>query len=253
MAITAQERSDLIELAVLMFNAAPGATYLSELASIYESTGRNLAVVANILAGTPAYQQLNPNFQTAEEFATAFLTPLGLEANTTAREFVVARLNAGASKGQVAFEAMVALDAYTGDDAAIVTAKAEVANKVEVSEYYSVTKAVAQTNLGTLQQVLASVTSDDATVEVAPTPDFFRWSAASMWTPGPFESKPSRAMYYLTDVDPKWESDRSVPRSIALAEISRKLGVSTDVLLYGRSVVSHAGADGDFTTGDDND
>jgi uncharacterized protein (DUF885 family) len=49
---------------------------------------------------------------------------------------------------------------------------------------------------------------DGAGVLVAPTPEFFRWSAASMWTPGPFESKPSRAMYYLTDVDPKWESDR---------------------------------------------
>ena len=49
---------------------------------------------------------------------------------------------------------------------------------------------------------------DGAGVAVAPTPEFFRWSAASMWTPGPFESKPSRAMYYLTDVDPKWESDR---------------------------------------------
>ena len=45
-------------------------------------------------------------------------------------------------------------------------------------------------------------------VQVAPTPDFFRWSSASMWTPGPFESRPSRATYYLTDVDPKWESDR---------------------------------------------
>ena len=49
---------------------------------------------------------------------------------------------------------------------------------------------------------------DSAGVAVAPTPEFFRWSSASMWTPGPFESKPSRAMYYLTDVDPKWESDR---------------------------------------------
>ena len=45
-------------------------------------------------------------------------------------------------------------------------------------------------------------------VAVAPTPEFFRWAAASMWTPGPFESKPSRAMYYLTDVDPKWEAER---------------------------------------------
>jgi uncharacterized protein (DUF885 family) len=49
---------------------------------------------------------------------------------------------------------------------------------------------------------------DNAGVTVAPTPEFFRWSAASMWTPGPFEPKPSRAMYYLTDVDPKWEDDR---------------------------------------------
>lgn len=45
-------------------------------------------------------------------------------------------------------------------------------------------------------------------ITVAPTPEFFRWSSASMWTPGPFETRPSRAMYYLTDVDPKWEADR---------------------------------------------
>ena len=51
---------------------------------------------------------------------------------------------------------------------------------------------------------------ESAGVAVAPTPDFFRWSSASMWTPGPFESKPSRAMYYLTDVDPKWEQDRKL-------------------------------------------
>jgi uncharacterized protein (DUF885 family) len=45
-------------------------------------------------------------------------------------------------------------------------------------------------------------------VMVAPTPDFFRWSFASMWTPGPFEARPSRAYYYLTDVDPAWPADR---------------------------------------------
>jgi uncharacterized protein (DUF885 family) len=45
-------------------------------------------------------------------------------------------------------------------------------------------------------------------VVVAPTPDFFRWSSASMWTPGPFESRPSRAYYYLTDVDRSWSAER---------------------------------------------
>jgi uncharacterized protein (DUF885 family) len=43
---------------------------------------------------------------------------------------------------------------------------------------------------------------------VAPTPDFYRWSFASMWTAGPFESRPTRAYYYLTDVDPTWAPDR---------------------------------------------
>src|SRR5688572_10330856 len=45
---------------------------------------------------------------------------------------------------------------------------------------------------------------DDSTVQVAATPDFFRWSFASMWTPGPFETRATRAMYYLTDADPSW-------------------------------------------------
>jgi uncharacterized protein (DUF885 family) len=45
-------------------------------------------------------------------------------------------------------------------------------------------------------------------ITVAPTPDFYRWSFASMWTPGPFETKPTRAYYYLTDVDPAWTTDR---------------------------------------------
>ena len=39
---------------------------------------------------------------------------------------------------------------------------------------------------------------------VAPTPDFMRWSSASMWTPGPFESSALRSRYFITDVDPKW-------------------------------------------------
>jgi uncharacterized protein (DUF885 family) len=45
-------------------------------------------------------------------------------------------------------------------------------------------------------------------VLVAPTPEFYRWSFASMWTPGPFELKPTRAYYYLTDADPSWPVER---------------------------------------------
>lgn len=61
---------------------------------------------------------------------------------------------------------------------------------------------------------------ENPAVDVAPTPDFFRWSAASMWTPGPFETKASRAVYYLTDADPSWPAERQ-------AEHLRDLNVPT--------------------------
>ena len=47
-----------------------------------------------------------------------------------------------------------------------------------------------------------------AAVQVAPTPRFYRWTFASMWTPGPFETRPLRAYYYITDADPSWPPER---------------------------------------------
>ena len=49
---------------------------------------------------------------------------------------------------------------------------------------------------------------EGAAVDVAPTPQFYRWTFASMWTPGPFEARPLRATYYITDVDPAWTAER---------------------------------------------
>jgi len=43
---------------------------------------------------------------------------------------------------------------------------------------------------------------------VAQTPDFYRWTFASLWTPGPFETKPTRSYYYVTDADPSWPAER---------------------------------------------
>lgn len=57
------------------------------------------------------------------------------------------------------------------------------------------------------RQRLVSV-PDGEPIVVAPTPQFYRWTFASMWTPGPFETRPGRAFYYLTDVDPQWSEER---------------------------------------------
>ena len=57
------------------------------------------------------------------------------------------------------------------------------------------------------RQKLVTIPAGEPVV-VAPTPDFYRWSSASMWTPGPFETKPTRAYYYVTDVDRTWTAER---------------------------------------------
>ena len=57
------------------------------------------------------------------------------------------------------------------------------------------------------RQAIVSVPGAEPVV-VAPSPEFYRWAFASMWTPGPFEKKLSRACYYLTDVDPSWSPER---------------------------------------------
>ncbi|MGE0331520.1 MAG: beta strand repeat-containing protein [Ramlibacter sp.] len=167
MALTTAERTNIIKLVVGMFNAAPGATYLAELTVAFEANGRSLSNLAKDLALTPAYKAINPVFQTAAEFATSFLTPLGLQANTTAVDFVTAKFNAGVSKGQIAYEAIVALNASTAAEFA--DAKAIVTNKTTVAEYYSVTKNITQTNVATLQQVVSTVTKDAASVTTANT------------------------------------------------------------------------------------
>lgn len=165
MALTTAERTDIIKLVVAMFNAAPGATYLSDLTVAYEANGRSLANLAAGLAQTPAYKTLNPAFDTAAEFAARLLQPFGLQANTTAVDFVTAKFNAGVNKGQIALDVAVALNATTATEFA--DAKAILNNKAAVAEYYSVTKGVAATTVSTLQGVIASVTKDAASVTTA--------------------------------------------------------------------------------------
>ncbi|MBI3652621.1 MAG: DUF885 family protein [Acidobacteria bacterium] len=65
------------------------------------------------------------------------------------------------------------------------------------------------------EKKLVTLPSDQQPL-VAATPDFMRWSTASMWTPGAFESKKIQARYLITDVDPKWTEKSAkniLPRS----------------------------------------
>ncbi len=49
---------------------------------------------------------------------------------------------------------------------------------------------------------------ESAGLRIAPTPDFYRWTFASLWTAGPFEVAKVPARYYITNVDPEWSDSR---------------------------------------------
>jgi hypothetical protein len=167
MALTSQERTDIIKLTVVMFNSALGATYLEELTRSFEGNGRSLAKLAGELAASNLFRSINPPTQTPENFVATLLVPLGLQGNSVAFEFVLAKVRAGVDKGQIAHDVMVALAGTT--DTQFDNAKTLLQNKTVVSEYHTVNKPNTTTDFGTLKLILAGVTVDPGSVGLATT------------------------------------------------------------------------------------
>ncbi len=69
------------------------------------------------------------------------------------------------------------------------------------------------------QRNLVTIPEGDR-LAVGATPDFYRWTFASLWAPGPFETRASVAHYYITDADPAWPADR---QSEHMRDFSRAL------------------------------
>ncbi|HVZ44453.1 MAG TPA: hypothetical protein VHA82_11640 [Ramlibacter sp.] len=168
MAITAAERSEIIELVVLMFDAAPGSALLQQMVSFYEDQGHSLRALADALGRTPVFASIHPNFETSDEFASSLLSPIGLGNDALAHDVVVAQLNAGNSKSGIAFLVWQALKNLSPDAAQqYQDAKAIVENRGWVAEYYSVTRAQSSSDFATLQDVVVHVGADAASVNAA--------------------------------------------------------------------------------------
>jgi hypothetical protein len=172
MAITAETRTDIIELVVTTLNAAPGTTLLNELAAIVDGGG-TLADVAAALTDRADFKAIYPTFQTANEFATAWLSTLVPEASAEALAEGVAiaegLLNGGASRADLMLEAQAFLSAASETDADFGTSAARFNNQVEVATYHTVTQKQDATDLQVLQDAISTVTSDDTTVAAANT------------------------------------------------------------------------------------
>jgi Ca2+-binding RTX toxin-like protein len=155
-----------------MFNAAPGASYLAEFVTFFDTvaTGtsdQRLITLAESLGRNPVYQNINPSFQVGNDFATSVLTPFGLQANAEAIAFVNKGLTDGLSKGRIALNVMNAINNNTSPSPDLIAAKQMLDNKATVAEYYSVTKLASNANLVNLQAVLSGVTASTGSVITA--------------------------------------------------------------------------------------
>jgi len=163
MAITAETRTDIIELVVTALNAAPGTTLLNELVAIVDGGGTLADVAANLTA-SDTFTARYPAFQTAEEFADEWLGNLIPEASADAlaeaKAVVVAAINGGASAASLVLQAQSFLSSSAETDAAFGSSVANFNNKVEVASHQTITNETAALDTTSL----TSVTSDDATV-----------------------------------------------------------------------------------------
>ena len=170
MAITAETRKSIVQLVVTAYNAAPGTKLLTDLVAA-STGGASLADIATTLSTSDTFNSIYPTFQTATEFATEFLGNLVPEASAAAVAEGVAViegvLNGGGSRADVILQASTFLAALSETDASFGSSAANFNNKVEVAEHHTITLELDSTNITDLQNVLSSVTSDDATVAPA--------------------------------------------------------------------------------------
>ena len=110
MAISDLERTHIIKLAIGLLNTIPSDSCIAAMVSTYEDNGHSLLCLARELASSSEFLARNPATQTAAEFATALLTPFGLQHNAIARQSIIEKFEAGISKARIAYEWVAMLD-----------------------------------------------------------------------------------------------------------------------------------------------
>jgi S-layer protein len=172
--ITAETRSDLIELAVAMLKQAPSAALLDELIAL-STDGGSLADAADHIAKTDAFKAEYPSFQTAEQYATEIFDNIttGGTIDAGVRELVIELATSMLVTGTVS-KAGLALEIakVLSDPATLLHPDfADIAqsfqNRADAAEYFVVTKELGGSTAAELAAAIASVTSDAATLTAA--------------------------------------------------------------------------------------
>jgi len=165
---TVAMRENVSKLYVALFGRAPDAEGLGYWAQSL-ADGKTLATVAKEMYATDAARNYYPKYFSAEEIIESFYSNvLGRSPDAEGKAYWASKLIAGEDIGKVMEQIIVAVDAYTGTDAAALASKALFSNKAVVAEYYAKNggDAAGATNaIATVTSDVASVTSAKATIE----------------------------------------------------------------------------------------
>ncbi|SNX60732.1 hypothetical protein SAMN06296273_2203 [Nitrosomonas ureae] len=166
MAITAEQQTSILEVAIGLFNAAPGKIYMTELANMVDANGGNLSIeqLADFLDDTAVFKDnILVGNVTIEDQANILLNNFGLAADddpasagSQAKAFFEGELAAGKGLGEIVIEAINYLNGSPAEEFA--ATKTLLDNKVLVAKAYSA--AGSSQDIAILQTVLSKVTGD---------------------------------------------------------------------------------------------
>lgn len=169
--MTTAQQQQALQMSVGLFNAAPGATYMNQFANYLATPGATMAGLVYEMTKTTAFQALYPSYMTNDAFAAAFCQRLlGSTVDSATMTWAVAQVTskaASAGFGGAASWAYQALAAVPTTDASFGKAVTAFNNKVDVANYYTVTKGGNATDLGSLQATVVNVTDSASSVTSA--------------------------------------------------------------------------------------
>jgi len=164
MALTTAQQTDAYRFFAVAFQAAPGVTYMNQIADAYINSHATTQEVVNAFVSKSQFTAIYPIFYTNAQFAEKIVENIvGSEATTAAKTQakadIVAALNSGLSRGEVVYTIFNNLANKAADDADWGATATKMANQVAVAQYYTETLLGDSTDLSALQRVIAGVSS----------------------------------------------------------------------------------------------
>jgi len=164
MALTSSTQKELYQFFAIAFDAAPGVTYMSQLADAVNA-GMTVKEVVNVFTSKTQFTETYPNFFTTNQFATKLVNNVvgdsaSAEAKASAVADIEAALNAGWSRGDVIYQVFTNLANKPTTDATWGNTSKQMANQVAYAQYYTETLLTDTTDLTKLRAVISSVTQD---------------------------------------------------------------------------------------------